>query len=644
MVKWIISLTLFACCIDVSYTQTSWQEAKLTKKANIKIYHINVRPFIYQEDDQVKGLEADIMRGFVEFVKKKYGIHITPSFQLQESFGKVYQLVKGGYSGAFAASTFSVTQERKKEVLFSPVYMPDIEVLISSANLPVLQDSNEVAQKFKKTTAVIVPRSTATISLKNVTPYLPNLRYKKVQHFDDLAREVAQNKSHLAYVQLSDYLVALQMGLKIKRQNLFQINKTGRAIVLPQKSGWIEPINAFFNSPEFKPWVNNIIKQYFGNDVKDLIWKLSSSKNNSQKSVLLFNKEKELTELEIAKKQLEIEHQKFLRDIFIIVVIAVFIIAFFIFNRYQLQQKSNRILQQKNEEILNQKHELISKNEELHLQQEEILSQQNFIETKNTELVRKNKEVADSIQAAQVIQKAILPFQERMEKHLHDFFVLYRPKDIVSGDFYWLHQNSNGKVFLAVVDCTGHGVPGAFMSMISYMILDKLVIVDQLDDPAEILNRCHKSVLNVLEGSQNPGEYGMDVALLIIDPINNNQTKVTFSGAKRPLLYVPAGAKSLQEVRGNRRSIGGFHRYSFHFSNHELTLEKGTLIYLGTDGFSDQNNADRKKYGKQQLKEFLRNIAPKPLIQQKEMLERELDNHMFGTVQRDDILLIGFRV
>ncbi|WP_299456718.1 SpoIIE family protein phosphatase [uncultured Microscilla sp.] len=643
MVKWILCIALLICGVDIAQAQTSWQEAKITQKAEIKIYHINITPFIYKEDNQVKGLEADIIRGFVKFVKKKYNIEVIPVFQEQESFGKVYQLMKGGYPGEFAASTFSVTEERKEEVVFSPVYMPDIEVLISSANLPILQDSNEVATSFKGVTAAIVPRSTGTANLQRIATYLPSLRYKKVKHFDDLTTAVATHTNHIAYIQLAEYLMTLKKGLKIKRQNLFQVNKAGRAIVLPKKSGWKEPIDAFFNSAEFKPWINELIKKYFGHDVKELIWKLSSSHNQNQQNLLLFTKEKEISELEIAKKQLEIERQTLLRNVSIATVLAILLIAFFIFNRYQLQQKTNRLLQKKNEEILHQKQELIGKNEELQLQQEEILSQQNFIESKNTELERKNKEVSDSIQAAQVIQKAILPFRERMAKHLKNFFVLYRPKDIVSGDFYWLHQRDN-KVFLAVVDCTGHGVPGAFMSMIGYMILDKLVIVDRLNDPAEILNRCHASVMNVLEGNDNSGDYGMDVAFLMMKRINEQQTKATFSGAKRPLLYVPAGTKSIQEISGNRRSIGGVHKYKFHFSNHEVTLENGSLIYLSTDGFSDQNNTERKKYGKQRFKEMLKSIANQPLTKQKEGLEQALDDHMFGTVQRDDILLIGFRV
>ena len=639
MIKWLLTIfTLFY--LQGAYAQTSWKEAQKTKKATIKVYHVDARPFIYHENEQTKGLEADIMRGFAEFLQNKYGITVNVSFHYRQDFGELYQLVKGGYSGTFAASSFSVTEERKNEIQFSPVYMPDIEVLISSKDLPIIKRKNEITQSFKGAKGVTVSRSTVSSNLKRLTNYLPDLQYKEVAHFHQMTQVVAQSNKSIAYVQLTDYLMALKKGLKVKRQNLFQVNKIGRAIVLPMASDWKEPIKQFFNTLEFKRWVNGLIKQYFGNDVKDLIWKVSNEDDSNNQSILLLTKEKELKELEMVQKEAKANFQ---RNILIGVVILVFLTAFFIYNRYQLQQKNNKVLQQKNDEILNQRNELVSKNEELQLQQEEILSQQSYIEKKNTELERKNKEVENSIQAAQVFQKALLPFQERMQKHLPEHFVIYKPKDIVSGDFYWVQQRDN-KIFIAAVDCTGHGVPGAMMAMIGYMILNRLVMVDRLNDPAEILDRCHASVINLLEDNANTGNYGMDVAFLVMESLDDEKSRITFAGAKRPLWYMSAEGNSIQEAQGTRKSIGGFHRYNFHFSSQEITLKKGSMVYLATDGFMDQNNSDRKKYGKQRFKDLLRSTAKLPVEEQKEFLQKELEEHMFGTIQRDDILVVGFRV
>ena len=636
MIKWILTIfTLFYA--QVFYAQTSWKEAQKTKKASIKVYHVDARPFIYRENEETKGLEADIMRAFAEFLKKEYGIETNLSFHYRRDFGELYQLVKGGYSGTFAASSFSVTEERKKEIQFSPVYMPDIEVLISSQDLPILKHENEVAQSFKGTTGVTVLRSTISSNLNKLTSYLPGLEYEYIANFHQIPQKIAEKKKSIAYVQLTDYLMTLKEGLKIKRQNLFQVNKIGRAIVMPMASDWKEPLGQFFNALKFKRWVNGLIKQYFGNDVKDLLWKVSNEDDSNNQSILLLTKEKELKELEMAQKE---SAANFQRNILIGVIVLVVVTVFFIYNRYQLQQRNNKVLQQKNDEILNQRNELVSKNEELQLQQEEILSQQSYIEKKNTELERKNKEVENSIQAAQVFQKALLPFQERMQKYLPEYFVIYKPKDIVSGDFYWVQRREN-KTFVAAVDCTGHGVPGAMMAMIGYMILDRLVMVDRLNDPAEILNRCHASVMNLLEGNAN---YGMDLAFLVMETLDDEKSKVTFAGAKRPLWYMLSEGNSIQEAPGTRKSIGGFHRYKFHFNSQEIILEKGSMVYLTTDGFIDQNNSKRKKYGKQRFKDSLRNIAKLSVEGQKEFLENELAEHMFGTTQRDDIMVIGFKV
>ena len=636
LMRWSLISILLLGLAKNTYAQTSWKDAKKTRQANITVFHVNFAPFIYTQNQQVTGLEAELMQNFVKFVQKQYGIKTKLTFELQKSFGDVYQKVKKGNSGTFAASSFSVTQARKKEVQFSPIYMPDISIVISSNNLPILADTSEVATRFGTITAVQVPKSTDVQRTQRIAPYFNNLQYKNIKRFEDIPLVVSQNDDHIAYVQLITYFTALQGKFKVKRQNLFQINKIGMAIVLPLDSDWKEPIDAFFKSPEFKPLANRIIKKYFGDDVKDLIWQISNTEGNNNKSILLLTKEKELKEMEIARKQLELNQQTLQRNISFVIVFTILIVAFFIYNRYQMQQRNNKTLKQKQEELL-------GKNEELQQQKEKILTQQNFIENKNVELERKNKEVASSIKTARIIQKSILPHNKRMQNILTEHFVLYRPKDIVSGDFYWLARRNN-KVFLAVADCTGHGVPGALMSMISYMTLDKLVIMEKLDDPAEILNRCHSELQQSLQAQEDSSSYGMDLAFVVLETLENEQTKITFAGAKRPLFYIPVGQTSIQEVSGTRRSIGGFHRNNIHFSHQEIVLDKGSLIYMTSDGYTDQNDIGRRKYGIQKMKQLLENVANKPLEAQKEDIEQTLNTHMAGTTQRDDILVVGFKV
>lgn len=641
MIRCTLFIIFLLACFQSSLSQTSWTDAQKTKQAEIEIHYLNIKPYIYIEEGQTKGLETDIFEKFAVFVKQKYGINLTLSFKAQSSFGNVYKQALQGQSGTFAASSFSVTEARKQVVQFSPVYMPDIEILVSSHNLPILKDTSELTTKFRNVTAVVVPKTATATNIKPIVPYLTGLQYKKVKHFDELHLNVAQNHNHIAYIQLDTYLLALQQHMKLKRQNLFQINKMGRAIVLPLNSDWKEPINAFFSAPTFKPWINQRIKKYFGNTVKDLIWQVSNTESDNNKNVLLLTKEKELKELEIAKQHVEIKRQTQMRNIYIAAILGVFLIGFVV---YKLQQRNQRTLQLKNEEILQQKNELVSKNKELHQQHEEILSQRDCIEKKNEELARTNKEVASSIQAAQVIQQGMLPYQPRMEDALKNYFVLYKPKDVVSGDFYWLGQQNN-QTFLAAVDCTGHGVPGALMSMISYMILDKLVMVECLTDPAEILERCHQELQTALRDNQQSHSYGMDVAFIMLESMPDQQTKVTFAGAKRPLFYTHHLSNEIKELSGTRRSIGAFHNNRVLFANEEIVLDKGSMLYLTSDGFIDQNNVYRKKYSKKSFKKLLHEIALMPSLDaQQKTLEQTLTNYMQGTTQRDDILIIGIKI
>ena len=319
MAKWLlVILTLFFA--QVAYPQTSWKEAKKTKKATIKVYHVNAKPFIYQEKGTTKGLEADIMQEFAKFLEKEYKIEVKLSFHYLQDFGELYQLVKGGYSGTFAVSSFSITEERKKEIQFSPAYMPDIEVLVSSKNLPIIKDTAELATKFKGITAVRMPRTTFATNLAQLERLIPYLKYEDVEQYSAIAPKVATNNNQIAYMQLATYFLSIKQNLTIKRQNLFKKEKPGRAIVFPKESDWTEPVNAFFRSGTFKPWVNEEIKKYFGNDVNDLIWQVANTNNQNNKDVLLPTKEKELKELEITRKELEVSRQRMIRNIFIGVV------------------------------------------------------------------------------------------------------------------------------------------------------------------------------------------------------------------------------------------------------------------------------------------------------------------------------------
>jgi serine phosphatase RsbU (regulator of sigma subunit)/tetratricopeptide (TPR) repeat protein len=258
-----------------------------------------------------------------------------------------------------------------------------------------------------------------------------------------------------------------------------------------------------------------------------------------------------------------------------------------------------------------------------------------------------NKHMTDSIRYAQTIQQAVLPGSERMSPFLKDYFVIYRPKDIVSGDFYWF-SNTEHKLFIAAVDCTGHGVPGAFMSMVGNDLLDEIVNLEDQHDPAEILAQLHQGIFRRLKQDTGKNDDGMDVCLCKIEYAfegkkEEDEVLVSFAGAKRPFFYTDSA--EVKEIKGSNMAIGGMKKNTGkHFQTHSIPLKKQDMVYLTTDGYIDQNNKDREKYGTNRFKLVLSVIQDRDLSEQQKKLNSELEMHMGLEKQRDDITVIGVRL
>ncbi|WP_291722397.1 tetratricopeptide repeat protein [Bernardetia sp.] len=262
----------------------------------------------------------------------------------------------------------------------------------------------------------------------------------------------------------------------------------------------------------------------------------------------------------------------------------------------------------------------------------------------------KNRNITDSIRYAQTIQQAVLPSSERMTQYLPDYFVLFRPKDIVSGDFYWFSHIDN-YTFIAAVDCTGHGVPGAFMSMIGHSILNEIVNEKKIFEPSEILEQLNHQVRTALKQERElkgeddrANDDGMDIAFCRLKD-KDTHTEVAFAGAKRPLIYTNTEHKEAIYLRGNNKTIGGVrNKVNKKFETQIVELPKDSMIYLTTDGYADQNDTQQEKFGTPKLLRFLKEISTLKLYEQKAKMEQALDVHQRGEEQRDDITIIGIRV
>lgn len=310
-------------------------------------------------------------------------------------------------------------------------------------------------------------------------------------------------------------------------------------------------------------------------------------------------------------------------------------------------QANNEELQQTQEELQTQRDFVDKQNKELQTfnkklqNSEQILRKMNDnIQEKNKELAHSNSQIALSINSAKTIQEAMLPYHGKFEDFFQDYFIINRPKDVVSGDFYWLTE-INDRIILVVADCTGHGVPGAFMTLIGVNLLDKIIKIEKLYHPDLILEALHKEVQYFLKQKHTYNNNGMDVAIITLEK-QLDKTKLTFSGAKHNILVW--SNEELQEYKGTRRSIGGIQNEETRFENQEIFLEKGDLIYLGSDGLEDQNNTKRKKFGREKVRSIIQENHHLLLSEQKEKFEHALNQHMKESRQRDDILWMGIKI
>lgn len=262
----------------------------------------------------------------------------------------------------------------------------------------------------------------------------------------------------------------------------------------------------------------------------------------------------------------------------------------------------------------------------------EIVQQKHVIE-------EKNKDITDSINYAKTIQEAILPDKEIKFRVFPNAFVLFKPKDIVSGDFYWFTEKNNKRI-IAACDCTGHGVPGALMSMIGNNVLHQIVNENGVTSPSLILDELNKGIIKALkQETQTERKDGMDVAMLMFD----DDTNVQFSGAQRPLWIIRNS--EMIEIKGDKFSIGGVKTDNEAlYTNHVVPLQKGDLLYIFSDGYADQFSDTDKKLMTKRFKEILVEIHIKPLAEQEKHLNDFIDKWRGHFEQTDDILVIGIKI
>lgn len=295
----------------------------------------------------------------------------------------------------------------------------------------------------------------------------------------------------------------------------------------------------------------------------------------------------------------------------------------------------------------------------------EIVKQKDEIENQRDQIAIQQKDITDSIKYASRIQRALLPSQRVMSENLSDHFILYKPRDIVSGDYYWMTQKDE-KIFVVAADCTGHGVPGAFMSMLGMSFLNEIVIKSDVNEANEILDELREHVVEQLKqtGKRDETKDGMDMALVIVD---KQKKVIQYSGANNPLYivrelsakekkneeakneisreFMRSDSHELRQVKADKMPIG----YSFYidrkFKKHEIPYEKGNAIYIFTDGYVDQFGGDQgKKFLTKNFKRLLLKLQDIPMEKQGKILEETIEKWKGDFYQIDDILVIGIKL
>lgn len=286
--------------------------------------------------------------------------------------------------------------------------------------------------------------------------------------------------------------------------------------------------------------------------------------------------------------------------------------------------------------VMSQTRRLIKTSKLLKEREEDL----NLIAKQKLELECRDKYLTDSLIYAQRIQEALLPSEAYFRKHFEDSFIFFRPKDIVSGDFYWLGEKAD-KVFVVAADCTGHGVPGALMSMIGLEIIERTINEDNIETPSKILSILNKGLEKTFSREKNIGTIirdGMDIGLCVID---KKRKKLVYGGAFFQLYLIRDN--SLIEIKGDKIIIG-MNPDSLSYTDHELDLKEDDIIYIFSDGYVDQfGGSENKKFMYRRFRYLLLTIHRFPVNDQKSILEENIRAWMGRNIQVDDIMVIGYK-
>jgi serine phosphatase RsbU (regulator of sigma subunit) len=361
---------------------------------------------------------------------------------------------------------------------------------------------------------------------------------------------------------------------------------------------------------------------------------LSDTLKVQQAALKKTNTELVLKKSELTRVENYLENRNIALTVAIIIILIIGILAVLTYRGYIIKRRQHRML-----EI--QKQEIMAKNEEITTINDEITQKNEVITKKNEEITHKNEEITGSIRYAKRIQKALFPPQEKFKKLFPESFIFLKPRDIVSGDFYWISEKNN-KIIVAAVDCTGHGVPGAFMSVLGMTFLDEIVNKSGITTANEILNELRANIIKSLhsEESIQQTKDGMDLALVVIDKEN---MKMEYSGAYNPLILIRDNAVII--YKADRKPAGFHDKYKDPFTNNSIDYQKDDRIFLSSDGYLDQfGGPTGKKFMLTHFSEMLLKSSNVSLEEQLSVVENTFFEWKGHLDQVDDVVVLGLKL
>lgn len=604
---------------------------------SLKLVHFSDSLARVFEDD---GLSADQIHEAFEENTKRFNASILKYLKIEEQvilafscleynqFDIAHQLAndilkasrKAGYNSGIASAQqvlafiSNYTDEHEKAMLLADsVYLfyeslGEDSLLTAPLILKATVDTNpKQAIEYLEQVAQIATKKEDLSTLSNVYHNL-SFEYFQVENTDSAA--VYVQKSYAISEQINSsktwaYYYWLEGLLAFRLQDIAQaeksLNKSLEHVSDSSKALGLSCVNALVQV--------NIQKKDYQKALSLLLARNQLVSLNTEKE---FENRRQIYEqiqrLNNEKHQQEVRFEKiaFKQSRLMIIILAAIVMVLLLFYVVYLQARSKKKLEQSNQ-IIN-----------LNKKQIEI----------------KNKELTDSLSYAQRVQNSLLPREEKIKKLLNDHFILFLPRDIVSGDFYWIASNEAGTYF-ALADCTGHGVPGAMVSSVCYNALNK-TLQENITEPAQILNRTRELIVSEFDDADEVLSDGMDIALCSIKGEN-----IEYAGAYNPLIIIRDN--KLIEIKPDKQPVGKFIQYK-PFTNQCFQLKKGDIIYLFSDGFADQFGGDKgKKFKTSKFKALLLEIHQLPMADQKQKLMEIFEGWKSSYSQVDDVSVLGLR-